>query len=530
MCPALAILRRDTQLRRPRLEPRRPRGAARRRARRTRRDARRPRGRRARRSTRRRRSGRRQGPYLNAVACLDTALAPRALLARLHALERAAGRERTGSGTQPRTLDLDLLFFGDAVLADARAHRAASAAPRAALRAGAARARSRPDLRHPAPREERRGSGRGARVGRGRGARLGRRERTSGPPEQAARRTAVGPPRSASRRASRADGRRRGEGRSRPRRAARLRVADAATPPPAVEAQLREALSRPGRPEPDQARSRRRWAAGRAPCARSTRAPGGGRGVERSPRRPLREARARCLRGADPPQAGSRELDLVARPDLPPLLASAPTLDEIMSFFADDSSTTCRSSRREASSHARDAPRLLEHGDGSVAPRSRATRGRRRAHRAHRPLRDRGRWVTPVPRHFELRAGQIAAWRDHLALAELQRQHGGRASCRASDRCRAARVPCSANSVCTNSRSVVAKRVRAKVSSPLLSTARHPRTRKTDRFPRLGGLPRRPAAKAWAPRRSSPGRSRNSIRGSPSRARSAIPRAWRCST
>jgi 2-amino-4-hydroxy-6-hydroxymethyldihydropteridine diphosphokinase len=59
-----------------------------------------------------------QGPYLNAVAALDTALAPRALLARLHAIERAAGRERTGTRNEARTLDLDLLFYGDAVLAE----------------------------------------------------------------------------------------------------------------------------------------------------------------------------------------------------------------------------------------------------------------------------------------------------------------------------------------------------------------------------------------------------------------------------
>jgi 2-amino-4-hydroxy-6-hydroxymethyldihydropteridine diphosphokinase len=59
-----------------------------------------------------------QGPYLNAVAALDTGLAPRALLARLHAIERAAGRERTGTRNEARTLDLDLLFYGDAVLAE----------------------------------------------------------------------------------------------------------------------------------------------------------------------------------------------------------------------------------------------------------------------------------------------------------------------------------------------------------------------------------------------------------------------------
>ena len=58
-----------------------------------------------------------QGPYLNAVACLATALPPRDLLARLHALERAAGRARSGVRNEARTLDLDLLFYGDRTLA-----------------------------------------------------------------------------------------------------------------------------------------------------------------------------------------------------------------------------------------------------------------------------------------------------------------------------------------------------------------------------------------------------------------------------
>jgi 2-amino-4-hydroxy-6-hydroxymethyldihydropteridine diphosphokinase len=56
-----------------------------------------------------------QGRYLNAVAALDTTLAPRALLARLAELERAAGRLR-GERNAPRTLDLDLLLVGDACI------------------------------------------------------------------------------------------------------------------------------------------------------------------------------------------------------------------------------------------------------------------------------------------------------------------------------------------------------------------------------------------------------------------------------
>ena len=53
------------------------------------------------------------GPdYLNAVALLRTALAPHALLAELQRIEHAHGRERSHRNA-PRTLDLDLLLYGD---------------------------------------------------------------------------------------------------------------------------------------------------------------------------------------------------------------------------------------------------------------------------------------------------------------------------------------------------------------------------------------------------------------------------------
>lgn len=53
------------------------------------------------------------GPdYLNAVAELDTRLEPLDLLHALQALEMAAGRERPYRNA-PRTLDLDLLLYGD---------------------------------------------------------------------------------------------------------------------------------------------------------------------------------------------------------------------------------------------------------------------------------------------------------------------------------------------------------------------------------------------------------------------------------
>jgi len=57
------------------------------------------------------------GPdYLNAVAELATGLPPMALLEALQALEAAAGRERLYRNA-PRTLDLDILLYGDVSIA-----------------------------------------------------------------------------------------------------------------------------------------------------------------------------------------------------------------------------------------------------------------------------------------------------------------------------------------------------------------------------------------------------------------------------
>lgn len=57
-----------------------------------------------------------QGPdFLNAVVALDTGLAPLPLLDALQAIEQAHGRERPYRNA-PRTLDLDLLLYGDIVL------------------------------------------------------------------------------------------------------------------------------------------------------------------------------------------------------------------------------------------------------------------------------------------------------------------------------------------------------------------------------------------------------------------------------
>ena len=57
------------------------------------------------------------GPdYLNAVAELATALPPDVLLRELQRIEQAHGRERAYRNA-PRTLDLDLLLYGDQTIA-----------------------------------------------------------------------------------------------------------------------------------------------------------------------------------------------------------------------------------------------------------------------------------------------------------------------------------------------------------------------------------------------------------------------------
>jgi 2-amino-4-hydroxy-6-hydroxymethyldihydropteridine diphosphokinase len=53
-----------------------------------------------------------QPSFVNAVAALETKLAPEALLAQLHEVERALGRVRTpGAQNAPRIIDLDLLDY-----------------------------------------------------------------------------------------------------------------------------------------------------------------------------------------------------------------------------------------------------------------------------------------------------------------------------------------------------------------------------------------------------------------------------------
>ncbi|HVH68965.1 MAG TPA: 2-amino-4-hydroxy-6-hydroxymethyldihydropteridine diphosphokinase [Gemmatimonadales bacterium] len=56
-----------------------------------------------------------QGPYLNQMVLLETALEPAELLALLHTIESERGRVRDVRWG-PRTLDLDIVRYGDRVV------------------------------------------------------------------------------------------------------------------------------------------------------------------------------------------------------------------------------------------------------------------------------------------------------------------------------------------------------------------------------------------------------------------------------
>ncbi|AZF66079.1 2-amino-4-hydroxy-6-hydroxymethyldihydropteridine diphosphokinase [Pseudomonas sp. LBUM920] len=60
-----------------------------------------------------------QPRYTNAVAALDSSFAPLALLDALQAIENGQGRERL-ERWGPRTLDLDILLFGDRLIDEPR--------------------------------------------------------------------------------------------------------------------------------------------------------------------------------------------------------------------------------------------------------------------------------------------------------------------------------------------------------------------------------------------------------------------------
>ncbi|WP_308446407.1 2-amino-4-hydroxy-6-hydroxymethyldihydropteridine diphosphokinase [Chitinimonas sp. BJYL2] len=60
-----------------------------------------------------------QPDFINAVAAIDTTLSPHAVLDALLEIEQHAGRVRTFRNA-PRTLDMDLLCYGDQTMHDAR--------------------------------------------------------------------------------------------------------------------------------------------------------------------------------------------------------------------------------------------------------------------------------------------------------------------------------------------------------------------------------------------------------------------------
>ncbi|OZI15025.1 2-amino-4-hydroxy-6-hydroxymethyldihydropteridine diphosphokinase [Sodalis-like symbiont of Philaenus spumarius] len=58
-----------------------------------------------------------QPDFLNAVVALDTTLAPETLLDHTRAIELHQGRTRKAHRFGPRTLDLDILLFGERIIA-----------------------------------------------------------------------------------------------------------------------------------------------------------------------------------------------------------------------------------------------------------------------------------------------------------------------------------------------------------------------------------------------------------------------------
>lgn len=54
--------------------------------------------------------------YLNQVICIDTTLSPQELLEKLLNIEILLGRIRSGERWQPRTIDIDILFYNDIII------------------------------------------------------------------------------------------------------------------------------------------------------------------------------------------------------------------------------------------------------------------------------------------------------------------------------------------------------------------------------------------------------------------------------
>lgn len=54
--------------------------------------------------------------FLNQVVAVETALTPEALLREIHEIEFFLGRKRSETGYASRTVDIDILFYNDAVV------------------------------------------------------------------------------------------------------------------------------------------------------------------------------------------------------------------------------------------------------------------------------------------------------------------------------------------------------------------------------------------------------------------------------
>lgn len=61
-----------------------------------------------------------QPDYLNAAVALDTLLPPERLLDQTQAIELQQGRERKAERWGPRTLDLDMMLYGDRIISSPR--------------------------------------------------------------------------------------------------------------------------------------------------------------------------------------------------------------------------------------------------------------------------------------------------------------------------------------------------------------------------------------------------------------------------
>ncbi len=86
--------------------------------------------------------------FINLVVAFDSELAPAAILARLHAIEARCGRAREAPKWAPRSMNLDLLLYGDLVLDTPALRLPRPDLARRAYMLGPATEVA-PDLRHP---------------------------------------------------------------------------------------------------------------------------------------------------------------------------------------------------------------------------------------------------------------------------------------------------------------------------------------------------------------------------------------------